>query len=115
MGDTGSLDLDGSGLQLGDISFDAAIGKTFDSRRVLFAGVIGTLPTATDERVDLNQYLLGPEFFIGRGAKWVFVGVLGKTPWKFNLQYWYYLESPEIFGPKHQVRFQITPVIPLPW
>ena len=181
VGDAGSLEFDGSGLQLGDISFDAAIGKTFDSRMVLFAGAIGTLPTATDDRVGLNQYLLGPEFFIGRGAKWGFVGVLlthqwdiagedaystsisggqyfytinlenawqiqaqptfaynheaqsgnqwtlplgvgasktvvlGKTPWKFNLQYWYYLESPEIFGPKHQVRFQITPVIPLPW
>lgn len=39
----------------------------------------------------------------------------GKMPVKFNLQYWYYVVSPDAFGPQHQIRFTISPVIPLPW
>lgn len=180
-GDAGALDFSGTGWQLGDISFDAALGKTFDSGMVLFAGAVATLPTATDDRVGLEQYLLGPEFFIGRAPKWGFFGILlthqwdvagtdeyktsitggqyfytinlknawqiqaqptfsynheadsgnrwtvplgvgisktsvfGTTPWKFSLQVWKYVVSPDTFGPDYQVRFQITPVIPLPW
>ena len=41
--------------------------------------------------------------------------VLGKTPWKFGLQYWHYVERPNSFGPKYQIRFQFAPVVPLPW
>ena len=179
--DAGMPGFSGTGLQLGDISFDAAIGNTSDSGVVLAGGVVGTLPTASDDRVGLGQYLLGPELFIGRGGRWGFVGlllthqwdiagddsfetsvtggqyfytinlknawqiqaqptfsynhqadsgnrwtfplgvgvsktvVLGGTPWKFNVQYWHYLASPEAFGAADQVRVQITPVIPLPW
>ena len=39
----------------------------------------------------------------------------GKMPMKFNLQYWYYVARAEAFGPQHQVRFQIIPVVNLPW
>ena len=39
----------------------------------------------------------------------------GKLPVKLALQYWYYVASPDSFGPKHQFRIQIAPVIPLPW
>lgn len=41
--------------------------------------------------------------------------ILGKMPLKLGLQYWYYVESPDSFGPQHQIRFSISPVIPLPW
>ena len=41
--------------------------------------------------------------------------IVGKMPIKFSLQYWYYVASPDDFGPQHEVRFQIAPVIPLPW
>ena len=171
----------GTGTQLGDISFDVAIGKTLSSGTVVVGGVVGTLPTATDDRVGLDQYLLGPEFLLGQGGNWGFVGllvshqwdvagednfstsitggqyfytinlknawqiqaqptfsfnhnaakgnratlplgigiakttILGRTPWKFGLQYWHYVESPDDFGPKYQVRFTISPVINLPW
>ena len=180
-GDFGTEEFGNTGTQLGDISFDAAIGHTLSNGIVLFGGMVGTLPTGTDDRVSLNQYLLGPEAFIGRASEWGFVGVLlshqwdiagedaydtsitagqyfytinlknawqiqaqptfsynhegesgnrwtfplgtgisktviaGTTPLKFSLQYWYYLESPEAFGTDYQIRFQITPVIPLPW
>jgi hypothetical protein len=41
--------------------------------------------------------------------------IFGKTPVKFGLQYWDYVASPDTFGPDRQVRFVISPVIPLPW
>jgi hypothetical protein len=41
--------------------------------------------------------------------------LLGGTPWKFSLQYWEYVESPDDFGPERQIRFQLGPVVPLPW
>jgi hypothetical protein len=50
---------------------------------------------------------------IGGGVNKVMV--FGKMPIKFNLQYWYYVASPDAFGPQHQIRFTISPVIPLPW
>ncbi|MFC1695708.1 hypothetical protein ACFL1C_06240 [Pseudomonadota bacterium] len=57
------------------------------------------------------------------GNKWTFplgIGVtkttiLGGRPWKFGLQYWHYLSSPDVFGPDYQVRFSISPVVKLPW
>ena len=41
--------------------------------------------------------------------------IFGKTPVKFNLQYWDYVAAPDAFGQDKQVRFSISPVIPLPW
>jgi hypothetical protein len=41
--------------------------------------------------------------------------VLGGRPWKFQLQYWHYVESPDAFGQDWQIRFTVTPVIKLPW
>ncbi|WOJ95136.1 hypothetical protein R0135_08165 [Congregibacter variabilis] len=170
-----------SGVELGDISFDAAVGKTFDNGMMVVGGVVGTMPTATDDRLGLDQWLLGPEILIGAQTSWGFVGALlthqwdvagedayntsvtggqyfytvnlkdgwqiqatptfsynheassgnrlsfplgvgvsktavfGGTPWKFSLQYWEYIESPDDFGPERQIRFQVGPVIPLPW
>ena len=169
------------GVDLGNISFDAAIGKSFPSGLQLIGGLAGTLPTATDSNLNTKQLLLGPEFFAGWKFDWGFLGALvnhqwnvtgwddsttsitggqyfytinlkdawqiqaqptwsynheadsdnkftfplgigvsktiivGKTPWKFSLQYWNYIESPDAFGPEHQIRFQIAPVVPLPW
>lgn len=40
---------------------------------------------------------------------------LGGKPWKFQVQYWNYVEGPDSFGPKHLIRFTVTPVINLPW
>ena len=40
---------------------------------------------------------------------------LGKIPVRLGAQYWYYVASPESFGPQHQFRLTIAPVIPLPW
>jgi len=172
-------DWDDSDTELGDISFDMAVGKGFSNGVQVIGGMAGTLNTATNDDVGLGQTLLGPEFFLGQKTGWGFYGMLvnhqwevsgtedqsitggqyfftynlenawqiqmqptwsynheadsddaltlpvgigvsktivaGKTPWKFSLQYWYYVESPDTFGPDYQIRFQIAPVIPLPW
>ncbi len=39
----------------------------------------------------------------------------GKIPIRLGAQYWYYVASPEAFGPQHQFRLTVAPVIPLPW
>ncbi len=41
--------------------------------------------------------------------------IIGGRPWKFSLQYWNYIVSPDVFGPKHQIRISISPVVKLPW
>ncbi len=176
-----SQNFNSKGTELGDISFDAAIGKSMANGVVLIGGVTGTLPTATDDALGLDQYLLGPEVAMARMFDWGVVGILvthqwdiagedsfdtsitggqyfftynlgdgwqismsptysynhnaakgdeltfplgiglaktvklGDTPWKFNVQYWDYVEKPDSFGPDWQVRFTVTPVVPLPW
>mgnify|MGYP001823481413 CR=1 FL=1 len=179
--DAGAQGFDSTGLELGDISFDVAVGHTLPNKTIVVGGIVGTLPTATDDRVGLDQYLLGPEFLLGHQFDWGFAGLLlthqwdiagedsfdtsitggqyfytinlknawqiqatptfsynheadsgdrltfpvgvgvaktilfGSTPWKFSLQYWHYVETPDAFGPDFQIRFQVAPVVPLPW
>ena len=172
---------DSQGIDLGDISFDASLARSFPNGMMLLGGLAGTLPTATNDALGLDQWLLGPEFAVAMVQKWGVVGVLvshqwdiageddfstsvtagqyfysinlrdgwqisgsptfsynhkadsdnaltlplavgvqkttiiGGRPWKFGLQYWYYIETPDAFGPRHQVRISISPVIKLPW
>ena len=171
-----------SGMELGDISFDIAIGKSFPSDTVLAAGVVGTLDTATDDAVGLGQTLFGPEIAAAQIFDWGVLGVLvthqwdvagdndfdtsitagqyfytvnledgwqikgspaysynheasngeekwtlpvgggvaktlriGKTPWQFSLEYWHFVKQADSIGPDFQIRFQLGPVVPLPW
>ena len=39
----------------------------------------------------------------------------GSVTVKLSVQYWNYIESPDTFGPEHQIRFGISPVVPVPW
>jgi hypothetical protein len=169
------------GVDLGDISFDASLAKTLPGGFVLLGGLAGTLPTATNDSLGLDQWLLGPEGALAMVRPWGVVGVLvshqwdiageddydtsvtggqyfyalnmgdgwqingsptfsynheapsddkwtfplaigfSKTvilsgrPWKFGVQYWHYLETPDTFGPDYQVRFSVSPVVKLPW
>jgi hypothetical protein len=172
---------DSKGVDLGDISFDAALGKTLPKGIVLVGGLVGTLPTATNDALGLDQWLLGPEAAFAIVRKWGVVGLLvthqwdvageddfstsitggqyfctinlrdswqfnssptfsynhkadsdnawtfplavglSKTtiingrPWKFGIQFWHYIESPDRFGPDFQLRFSVSPVVKLPW
>ncbi len=172
---------DSKGVDLGDISFDAALGKNLPGGFVVLGGITGTLPTATDNKLGLDQWLLGPEAALAMVRPWGVLGVLvthqwevagdndddtsitggqyfytinlgegwqingsptfsynheapgddkwtfplaaglsktvilGGRPWKFGVQYWHYLETPDTFGPDYQIRFSISPVVKLPW
>jgi hypothetical protein len=57
----------------------------------------------------------GNRFTFPLGTGVIKVTNFGKLPVKLALQYWYYVASPEVFGPQHQIRLQIAPVVPLPW
>ena len=169
------------GVDLGDIGFDASLAKTLPGGFVLLGGLAGTLPTATNDSLGLDQWLLGPEVAVAMVRPWGVLGALvshqwdvageddydtsitggqyfyafnlndgwqinasptfsynheassgnewtiplgigtskttfiGGRPWKFGLQYWYYIESPDNFGPQHQIRFTVSPVVKLPW
>lgn len=173
---------DSQGVELGDISFDALVARTLPTKGVVLgAGVVGTLPTATEDSLGRDQWLLGPEVIAAMVRKWGVIGALAthqwdvageddfdtsitggqyfyafnlrngwqinasptfsydheadsdnnltlplgigasKTtiingrPWKFGLQFWHYIESPDAFGPDWQIRFSVSPVIKLPW
>lgn len=169
------------GVDLGDIGFDVFLAKSFAGGFVAGGGVVGTLPTATDDALGLDQWLLGPEVLVAKVSKWGVLGLLvthqwdvaggdgdgtsitggqyfyainlkdgwqingapvysynhkassgnawsfpiavgvakttmiGGRPWKFNLQYWHYVVAPDTFGPNHQIRIGISPVVALPW
>jgi len=72
--------------------------------------IAGTPTFAINHNAEKGNKLTLP---LGTGV--VKVTHFGKLPVKLALQYWYYVASPEAFGPKHLVRLQIAPVIPLPW
>ena len=169
------------GVELGDIGFDALLGKSLAGGVVVLGGVTGTLPTATDDALGRDQWLLGPAaaaaivrpwgvlgvlathqwdvageddfdtsitsgqyfyaFNLGKGRqingsplfsynheassdnKWSFPLAIGYSqtvlikgrPWKFGIQYWHYIESPDLFGPDYQIRLSVSPVVKLPW
>ena len=72
---------DNKGVELGDIGFDAAVGKTLPGGYVVVGGIVGTLPTATNNKLGLGQWLLGPEVAIGKVAKWGVLGLLVSHQW----------------------------------
>ncbi len=72
------------GVELGDIGFDAAFGFTFPKKRganILIAGVAGAFPTATDDALGLDQWLLGPELGFGVVRQWGVVGIVFSHQW----------------------------------
>ena len=184
------------GINLGNISADVAVGKTWPSKTITILGVFAGFPTASDKDIRTSEVTIGPELMVAQLFNWGAIGVmvnhawglsektddevdgddfsimeniprhasitagqyfyvvnlknawqitgqptwaynhnadkgskftfpvgtgvnkvmkLGKLPVKFTFQYWYYVAAPESFGPQHQFRFQIAPVIPLPW
>lgn len=184
------------GINLGNISADVAVGKTWPSKTITILGVFAGFPTATDKDIRTSEVTIGPELMVAQLFNWGAIGVMvnhawglsgktddevdgdefsimnniprhtsitagqyfyvvnlknawqitgqptwaynhnadkgsrftfpvgtgvnkvvkfGKLPVKLTFQYWYYVAAPEAFGPQHQFRFQIAPVVPLPW
>jgi hypothetical protein len=197
----GANGFENAGANLGNISADIAVGKTFPSKTVGIIGAFGSFRTATDDGLKSPYTLLGPEVMVAQIFKWGVVGIMvnhswnvnkidpstndsfttagdhiwiaseggesasitagqyfynvtlpnawqimagptwsynhnaskgnkltlplgtgvnkvtriGKLPFKVSVQYWYYVASPEAFGPQHQIRLTLSPVVPLPW
>jgi len=40
--------------------------------------------------------------------------IIKGRPWKFQLQYWNYVEANDAFAPEHQIRLSISPVVSAP-
>ncbi len=75
---------DSKGVELGDIGFDASLGFSFKNEggvNVLIAGMAGTLPTATDDALGLDQWLAGPELGFFMVRKWGVLGIIASHQW----------------------------------
>ncbi len=72
---------DSAGVELGNIGFDAAVGFTLEGGKVVVAGVSGSLPTATDDAIGADQWLLGPELAFFKVAKKGVVGIFATHLW----------------------------------
>jgi len=172
---------DSKGVDLGDIGFDFSYGQTTKTGWIYGGGMVGSLPTATDDALGTDKFSLGPEALFGKIGQWgVVLGLathqwdvagsgdadvntssftyvyafplgggwqvaaapviaynheadsndaltlplgigLAKTsiikgrPWKFQVQYWNYIEGNDSFSPEHLVRFSVSPVVSAPW
>ena len=97
----------------GEDSFDSSItaGQYFYTVNLKNAWQIQAQPTFSyDHEAESGNKLTLP---VGIGvAK---TTVIGKTTWKFGVQYWHYVEKSDVFGPDFQIRFVVSPVVPLPW
>lgn len=69
------------GVDLGDISFDSGFGKTYSNGLVLIGGIVGTLPTASNDALGLDQWLLGPDVLVAVVKKWGALGLLVTHQW----------------------------------
>jgi hypothetical protein len=72
---------DSRGVDLGDISFDASYARTLPSGLVVLAGLTGTFPTATDDALGLEQWLIGPEAALAIVRPWGVLGALVTHQW----------------------------------
>ncbi len=97
----------------GDDSFDTNVtsGQYFYNINLKNAWQITGSPTwSYDHNTDSSNALTFP-LGVGLAKAIIFKG----RPWTMSIEYWNYVASPDAFGPKHQVRLSIAPIIPLPW
>jgi hypothetical protein len=41
--------------------------------------------------------------------------IIRGRPWKFQVQYWNYVEANDAFAPEHLIRISISPVVSASW
>jgi hypothetical protein len=66
---------------LGDISFDSFLGRTRPSGWITMYGVFGVLPTASEDTLGKDQWMLGPELVIGKVNEWGVLATLISHSW----------------------------------
>lgn len=65
------------GVVLGEIGYDLSFSNTSPTGLLYGGGLVGTIPTATDDALGKDQWALGPEAILGIiGKRGVFGGVL---------------------------------------
>lgn len=72
-----------SGVQLGNIGFDLALGGVTKKGILLMGGLVGGLPSATSEDIR-GQLTAGPEFAIGYISKKIVIGALVTQSWDLD-------------------------------
>lgn len=78
VGDAGFEDVE---LDLGDIAFDAAVGRNLGGGLVVLGGVVGSLPTATDDAAGADEWRLGPEAMVAVSGGFGSAGILVNHQW----------------------------------
>ena len=68
-------------FELGDIGFDVGVGKSWSNGVVAIGGIVGTLPTATDDALGKDQWALGPEALVAVVKDWGALGLLVTHQW----------------------------------
>jgi len=66
---------------IGDIGFDLAYGITEANGLLWAVGMVGTMPSATDDDVSGEQWRFGPEFLIAKMHKWGLFGIFPNHAW----------------------------------
>lgn len=66
---------------LGDIAFDLAYAPKLDPGFLFAAGLITSLPTATDDALGTDRWTLGPELLIGKITPSYVVGLFPNHQW----------------------------------
>ena len=73
----GSGSFSSEGIDLGDIGFDFSWGQTNKAGWIYGGGLVGTLPTATNDLLGKDKWALGPEGLFGKIGSWgVVLGLL---------------------------------------
>ena len=76
--DDGDFDAE-SGI--GDIGYDLAYAPKTEPGNVLAFGVVGAIPTATEDSLGSDRWTLGPEFLIGKLTRQFVLGALLSHQW----------------------------------
>jgi hypothetical protein len=66
---------------LADIVFDVAYGRTTDSGILFAGGLVGSIPTATEDGLGTDRWSFGPEFLIGKLTKKYVLGIFPSHLW----------------------------------
>lgn len=77
----GATGFDQKGFNLGNISADVAVGKTFPSKTIGIVGVFGGFPTATDKAIRSEQVTIGPEVMVAQIFSWGVLGAMFNHAW----------------------------------
>jgi hypothetical protein len=72
---------DSIGTDIGDIGYDLAYGTTTASGLIWGGGLVGTIPTASDDRLGKDQWALGPELLLGQIGEWGVVTAILSHQW----------------------------------